>query len=565
MALSTVIGSFSNDLLTRGAAASALDIPALGPGTSALLLAQANPGVRPGTSWTDILGKVGSGVTPDAIVYTNAALLAPANAKSFVLANPLTGGYTQFITHPQNTIKVGGVSFGRVEGIHYNTGGSGTRREDGFGKSWTLGAGQNAVTLFLNGRLGDTNLLNNPNNGVSVNFGFYGSPAAVRQLIDRLPASGRAGKVKEALEAVLATASAGGTKLGLAWRGTLQMNRDTGQVDLNLSGVKIPLRDLEAAMRDSAAINYGDKPIARINNEEAYLRGANPFQRADDTREPNGGRYVNHTDPVAAIAGDVLTLQDRLESTQAANIRTNAQARSFIEHAIERSTWLSPEQRRRFANVEGIETARVDPNPMSAADKAKLQGLLVQLHRHGLYFGSAKIEAAAREAATQNGARPADNETRAFVREVYQGQFRYAHLDGYDAGDLARDVALGVNRWAAVITELFRAEPTARDDILRQQHRNTATGFAERMKREGGTLATLGLKVPPGMSSAAAEQLATSLLIGELIPGVRAAGRTISAQSLHDQLQQLGGAQRQAIAREIQGALDARAGGRSPR
>jgi hypothetical protein len=67
------------------------------------------------------------------------------------------------------------------------------------------------------------------------------------------------------------------------------------------------------------------------------------------------------------------------------------------------------------------------------------------------------------------------------------------------------------------------------------------------------------------MSSAAAEQLATSLLIGELIPGVRAAGRTISAQSLHDQLQQLGGAQRQAIAREIQGALDARAGGRSPR
>lgn len=342
-------------------------ILALAPGTSAPLLAQANTGARPGPSWTDILGNVVSAGTPDAIVYTNAALLAPANAKGFVLANPLAGGlgsYTHYISHPQNTITVGGVPFGRVEAIHYNTSGTGTRREDGFGKNWTLGAGQNAVTLFVNGRLGDTNLLNNPNNGISVNFGFFGSPAAVRQLIDRLPAGGRAGKVKEALEAVLATASAGGTKLGLAWRGTLQMNRDTGQVELNLSGVKIPLRDLEAAMRDSTAINYGNKAIARVNNEGAYLKGANPFQHADDTRVPNGGPYVNHGNPVAAIAGDVLTLQDRLESTQAANIRTDDEARRFIEYAIERNTWLSPEQQRRFANVEGIETAPVDPNPM---------------------------------------------------------------------------------------------------------------------------------------------------------------------------------------------------------
>jgi hypothetical protein len=564
MALSTPIGSLRNDRLTRGAPASALDAPT--PDTSnAQLLAKAKPGARQGPSWTDILGNVASVATPDAIVYSNAALLAPPNAKSFVLANPLTGGYTHFISHPQSKSTVGGVQFNHVEAIHYNTGGSGTRREDGFGKSWPLGAGQNQVTLFLNGRGGDTNLLNNPNNGASVNFGFFGSAAALRQLIDRLPAGGRTGKVKEALEVVLATASAGGTKLGVAWRGTLQMNRDTGQVELNVSGLKIPLRDLETAMRDSAAINYGDKPIARINNEEAYLRGTNPFQRADDTREPKSGRYVNHTDPVAAIAGDVLTLQDRLEGSQAANIRTNDQARRFIEHAIERSTWLSPEQRRRLANVEGIENALVDPNPMSAADRAKLQGLLVQLHRHGLYFGSAKIEAAAREAAARKGVGPADNETRAFVRDVYEGEFRYAHLDGYDAGDLARDVALGVNRWSAVITDVFRAEPTARDDIALQQSRNTATGFAERMKREGGTLATLGLKVPLGMSNAAAEQLATRLLRVELVHRVRAEGRSISAQSLYEQLQQLGGAQRQAIAREIQGELEAQAGRRSPR
>ena len=523
------------------------------------LLAQANPGGQPGPSWTDILGNVASAGAPDAIVYSNAALLAPANAKSFVLANPLTGGYTQFISHPQNTVTVGGVPFGRVEAIHYSATGAGTRREDGFGKSWTLGAGQNAVTLFINGRAGDTNLLNNPNNGVSVNFGFFGSPAAVRQLIDRLPAGGRAGKVKEALEAVLATAAAGGTKLGLAWRGTLQMNRDTGKAELNVSGVKIPLADLQAAMRDVNAINYGDKPIARVNNEEAYLRGANPFQRADDTRVP-GGAYVNHTDPVAAIAGDVLTLQDRLDGAPTAKIRTNDEARRLLEYAIERSTWLTPAERRRYGNVDGIETARVDPNPMSAEDKAKLQGLLVQLHRYGLYFGSERIEAAAREAAGTN-APPVDRESRAFVRAVFQGKFRYASLEGYDAGDLARDVALGLNRWTAVITEVFRAEPTARDDIMLEQWRNLTDGFSERMNREGGTLRALGLRVPEGVSTTDAERYATASLIGELAPRVQSAGRAVSAQSLYDQFQQLGSAQRQAIAREIQGGLNARAGG----
>ena len=190
-------------------------------------------------------------------------------------------------------------------------------------------------------------------------------------------------------------------------------------------------------------------------------------------------------------------------------------------------------------------------------DEIRRAPQLLQLDLYRLYFGSAKIEAAAREAAAQNDARPAENETGAFVRAVYEGRFRDRSLDGYDAGDLLRDVALGLNRWTAVITEVFRAEPTARDDIALLQFRNTAAGFAERMKHKGGTLVELGLSVPPGVSSADAEQRATRSLFDKLMPKVLDARRTISAQSVYEQFQQLGGAQRQAIASKIQGELNA--------
>jgi hypothetical protein len=531
---------------------------------SATLLAQANTGNR-GQSWTDILGSVGSAALPDAIVYSNAALLAPANAKSFALLNPLTGGYTHFISHPQNTVNVGGVPFGRVEAIHYNLNGTGTRREDGYGRSWKLGSGQNQVTVFINGRLGDTNL-NNASNGASVNFGFFGSPAALRQLVDRLPSGGRAGKVKEAIEALLATASAGGQQLGLAWRGTLQLNRDTGQLDLNVSGVRIPLADLQAALQDVNAINYGNKPIARVNNEEAYLNGANPFQRADDTRV-TGGPYVNHGDPVAAISGDILTLQDRLDridGLSTANIRTNDQARLFLEGAIDRSTWISPEERRQYGDYSGIEDVPVSERAMAPEDRAKLQGLLVQLHRYGLYFGSAKIEAAARSAAAISATPVTAPDDREFVRDVFQGKYRYASLDGYDAGDLARDITLGLNRWTAAISILDAGE-TVRDDIIMDQGRNTTEGFQQRMNREGGTLAALNLRVPAGVTTADAEAIATGMLRSELLSQVQGSGREVNAQSLYEQFQRLGAAQRSAIAREIQGELDLRGSGQQRR
>jgi len=70
------------------------------------------------SNWTDILGSVISGGMPDAIVYSNAALMAPDNAKSALVADPLAGAYTHFIVHPRNRVNVGGVPFNHVETIH---------------------------------------------------------------------------------------------------------------------------------------------------------------------------------------------------------------------------------------------------------------------------------------------------------------------------------------------------------------------------------------------------------------------------------------------------------------
>lgn len=526
-------------------------ISALGPETSAMvagsstLLASARAGTRqPAPSWADFLvGLVGT-TAPDAIVYSNSALQAPANAKSAVLVNVLAGSYTHFISHPMSVSKrlskVLGVPISHVESVHYNTNGTGTRREDGFGFVRPLGQGPNEVRLFINGRFGDTNLLSNSSNGIAVGFGFFGSPAALRRLLDRLPAGGRAAGVKKALEAGLLTASAGGSELGLAWRGTLQMNRETGQAELKVSGFKIPIGAPQDPSKVASAVNYGDKPIARVNNEDAYVEGANPFQRAEDTRAPNGGPYLNHGDPVAAIAGGLLDLQDRLQGTGARNIRTNAEARRFVENAMD------------------------DPRLVSSRDKARLQDLLAQLHIHGLYFGSARIEAAAREAAARVGAEPADAQTRAFVREVFQGKFRHASLEGYSGTDLARDVLLGINRWTALVTELARVDPLARDDITLQQSLKDHEGLARRLHRQGGALRALGLRAPAGLGAAEAERIATDVLAHDLAKRVHAAGRVINGQTLYEQFQQLGQAQRLAIGREIQGRLDSRTSGQAP-
>jgi hypothetical protein len=543
----------------------------------ATTVASANTGAAPsgGNAFWDGLGRAASAGAPDALVYSNSVLLAPANAKSFVLLNPWTAAtnpgkasVTQFISHPQNKVMVGGLPLNRVESVTYDFSGNGTRREDGFGTSTTLGQGQDKVTFFINGRGGDSNLAN-AKNGLSVNLGLFGSPAAMRQVVDQMPGGGRTGAVKTALQRVLQASSAGGTQLGLAWRSTLQLNQKTGVLELDISGVKVPLQDFTQGMQDAAnvvAINHGNKPVAHTNNDEAYLSGANPYQRATDTRRPDGP-FVNHGDPVAAIAGDILGLQQSLYPNDEP-IRTNDQARHFLDTAIERSTWLSPADAKKWARVEGVDSAKVDPQPMSAADKSKLQGVLAQMGRYDLNFGSDRIQAASTDALRERGAQasaPAPADERRFVREVFQGTYRREAAQGYSSGDLVRDVVLGANRFAAPLADLFSPQATARDEDYLARGANQAQGFSQRMALDGGTLKALGLTVPTGFGTAQAQTQATQLLRSAMATRLQQRNVANTSEAQYQAFRALTPNQREALAQQIQLQLNTAAQRQSTR
>ena len=264
-------------------------------------------------------GTLGAAVLPDALVYTNSALLS-GDKKHFALANPTTGTAVHVIKHADRAADapawLGGPfkSFSHVESITYSAAGDPVRHEDGIGTSMDIGKGRDKMTFFLNTRGGDTNALDHPKTGASVNLGLFGPPEALERFVDNLPrGGGKAGKLRQALERSLDVAGVGGSQYGLGWRGTVTHDRESGKAILDISGYKIELEDFIDTFEEIGSLNRGDRPVAALNNEEAYLRGANPFVRAEQTREtlPDGspGRYLNHGEPVAAISGDTLALQ----------------------------------------------------------------------------------------------------------------------------------------------------------------------------------------------------------------------------------------------------------------
>lgn len=527
---------------------------AVKPG-STTLMAQAQ---RPkADTAVDTASKIFSIVMPDALVYTNRAMRSGANSKNFALLNPMSGNFTHYINHPANRGSLFGLPATRVEAIIYNTNGTGTRREDGMGYTQKFGAGSTQSTFFINGRVGDTNL-NNAANGGSVNVGFFGPPSVIQAWTDTLPSSGKGGQLKKVLQAFLQTASATGSEVGVAWRAWLQMNSKTGKLDLTLSGVTIPLADftdgLEKAQK-TVALNYGDKPVARINNEEAYAAGANPFQRADDTRAKDG-RYINHTDPVASIAGDILELQEKIQGTSVPKLRNNSQAKSIIESAIGLAKQLTPEEARKYKQYEGIQDVTVNPRALTAAERTKLHNLLVRMDRAGVYFDSPTIKEAAQAAGKTAGpAKNADKAEQTFTRHVFQGKFRSEAEHQYNVGDGVRDILLGLNRVTAIVTSLFEASRTANGELPKNAIAARVAGFEARMMLKGGTLSALGLREPAGTTRKMYEAHATRILIGELEQRLGKQRKEATSEALYQAFNQLTGTEKRAIAKRIEAQL----------
>ncbi len=262
-----------------------------------------------------------------------------------------------------------------------------------------------------------------------------------------------------------------------------------------------------------AESNHGKPALAAINNKEAYLTGANAFQRADDTRNSNN-EYVNNGDPVAAIAGGVLKLQDLIGQQKEINVRSNAEAAAVVEKALDK---------------------RQDGS-LSPAAEAALQPLLRSLGQYGVYFDSSRVKAVATIAATQpradaNGALrsapkiPASDQ--AFVREVFQGSVQSRDIATTDnVQTVLESLAvlpsfLGkrvLGAAAGVAVSVLDAQPTAKRDMVL----NSVVGFQERMQVEhGGTMKAFGLSagLPKNITigqSALLEEVATGYLYREL-------------------------------------------------
>jgi len=519
----------------------------------AALLAQAAPhtGAAHGKPPLDPVGFIGHLGSPDAIVYTlGAANLA--GQRHFALANPLTGTATHFISHKTDRVSIGGLAFNRVEAVHYGLG-QATRREDGLGWSQKVGG----VTLFANLRGGDTNLLRT-DAGASGNVGLFGPPSALSGLAEGMARS-RNPKLQamgEALASGLQVAGAAGSEFGVAWRGSLTVDRKSGEVTLNLSGQKIPLADFVEAMKTLPSLNRGSAAVARANNVEDYLGGANPYALADYTRTPQG-QLRNHGDPVSAIAGGVVELGRSL-MPGSDPVRTNAQARSVLEMAIARDIPpLTPEQRRLWYGTTFDAPPLENVYPLSVEQRQLLHATLRQLDRYGLDFGSPLVRSAARATADDPAARVAAPLDRQFVRDVFEGDFRTAAMKG--GNHPLFDLAVGLNRYAGIFSSILDAGTLARDDVTIQQMRARAEGLEARLDAfHGGVLKALSIDAR-GLGANDRARLANSAI--DMLASAlesRLAARGVSqptSQALHDTFQSLSAAERAAIGARINAAL----------
>jgi hypothetical protein len=473
----------------------------------------------------DTLGHLSA---PDAVVYTNDALNQPST-RNFVLANPLTGAYTHFISHKNEKVNLHGVPFNHVEAVHYDAKGGGTRREDGLGWAQKVGG----VTVFANLRGGDTNLVNSKN-GASVNLGFFGSPAELQGkggLLDKMEHSpdARLRAMAKGIDGAASVMSAGGGNVGLAWRGDLRYDSASQELQVNVSGAKFTLAEFAQSLENLPATNESQRSIAQQNNRASYLEGANPYEHADKTRTP-AGEYRNHGDPVAAIAGGVV------QAGHAVNpglppVRTNDDAR--LEEAIDRDyPALSADQRRLF----GDEADALRPDRLGDPEREQLRSTLALMNDYDIDFGSDKIEQAADAAAKAKGAADRPRTDKQFVRDVFEGDFRTAFTESYDAGDAARDLMLGANRWLAALVALDGG-PIAKDEIYLQQHEVREDGLKARLDAlDGGVLESLGLS-GEGLSAeerTAFERRMLSGMSNELADRSSAQGQAPTAQGLYE-------------------------------
>lgn len=501
-------------------------------------------------------------VTPDAVGYDNSLSTDPksqfpglksAGSSQFYRFNPLRDGMvTVYTSYPKRKVVVGGIPFSAVDAATLILGKGVVSREAGFGYSKKMGQGTKTLSIFINGRGGDLSKLSTGQR-VSVQFGVTGSPELLIDALDRLPNAGRFKPLRDTLQKGLELAATGGSRYGLIWRASLGLNA-RGQVELDLFGQKIELATLQQALKTVDLRNQGHKPVARLNNEDAYLQGANPWQRTEDNRRPTG-QYLNHGDPIAGLAARMLVLQKELDP-QARPIRDAAQARSFMEYLMARQSWATPEQARQVQRSmpQDVGDLKVDPHPLSPQQRARVDQLLQDVYRLELNFGSEKIKQAAEAAGLRHGWARAPLPERRFAQEVFSGKYAVQSQEG---ANLLKTVAGMLNAPASVVLDGLNAGSVARDgDMVHNGRVMREQGLRARMEANlGGVLAPLGLGLPQGQAMQPYKEQVVRELTHQLAKSLGAKGIQVNGQSLFDELMRLSPQERQRLGQGVAKAV----------
>jgi hypothetical protein len=286
--------------------------------------------------------------------------------------------------------------------------------------------------------------------------------------------------------------------------------------------VGAPVAANATAQPRPATQNAGSAKVAAMNNIEAYKRGANPFQQADDTRSPSGNYRAYQDDPVSQIATKVLELQRSLRTDlNAPQVRTNAEAAAVVVKAVNHRPVLSNTDQQRLSSLlRDLNTYGVSFNS-EAVRKAATDESVQALKVIGKTLGrlpSTKAASDGRATAKQAASRKAFEKERAFVQQVFSGKLAERPITpdsnplktlfdlASSAGALIVKEQPVVGTGLIVIPQLLSAvvdeAPLSKGEIS-----NNLQGFEARMNTvHGGTVKALGVKIPNAQRLSAAQK-----------------------------------------------------------
>lgn len=461
----------------------------------------------------------------------------------------------------------------RTEVVNYDfTGGKAdvVNREHGWQKTWKAGPEGDEAVFNVNIRGGDSTF-NSPEHGATINFSITGA----KFLSNAFSQSGK-GKsqiLEKGLGNVNQLLHKTGSDAAVAWKGKFVRDNETGEMFVDFGEFKVNWDEFQEMVSVTAEefdpVNKGDREIARANNVEAYFDGANPFDRAVQTRD--GDEFVNHGDPIADISARLIELGDMTDTYtgDADYVRSNSDARTALQRGVEMYNNTDTPVSREYIEMPPPDERPDTSGPsFTPEEKAHFETTMALLHEYGvagLYDnpGETKVADLAEQIhSTVGDDLPPPQMNQDFVQSVFEGEFRNIPDYGNPVVNFALDalslkfpavgMALTVYEVGNLLHSAANWDPSEIDKPVRE---GVAQGMLTRLEEnDGGVLQALGIEAPAGASEqerAELEGQALAALLYELQEN-HIDGRAVQAQTYYEAFQGMSEAERQAVGEAVE-------------